>query len=407
MLLFGEDQACPKAFVNGTHRACRPAETLRRFQPLMKRLGITRLANVSGLDICGEIPVYAAIRPLARGLSVAQGKGHDSDAAKVSALMESIEQWHAENIRNPLIAESYEVLRRERDCLEIERMARRFDVEPSPSARRLWLEGWDLVAEKPTWVPLEALELNLAAADIASPIMMLGNGLASGNTLLEATSHALCEVIERDATALWGVDASEPSDQLVDFSSAPPSAQRLYEALAKASLHLIAFDITSDIAVPTFASCLWGRGLTHRQLPPTWGFGTHLSAEVALSRAITEAVQVRLTYVSGARDDLTHSEPIAHETSDYDAFLHAKLAVDLRRRPSLATDTFEGDLEVLLRLARAAPDVRQVVAVNLSRPDLGVPVVQVVVPGLEGYPRVGAYTPGPRALRAAASRRST
>ena len=64
-------------------------------------MGITRLADVTGLDRIG-VPVFQAIRPLSRSVSVSQGKGLDPDAARASALMEAVETWHAERIDRPL-----------------------------------------------------------------------------------------------------------------------------------------------------------------------------------------------------------------------------------------------------------------------------------------------------------------
>src|SRR3954465_14463995 len=100
----------PKGFRAGTHRVIPPAETLARLRPHLEEYSITRLANVTELGEIG-IPVVLAIRPNARSLSVAQGKGVDLAAAKVSALMESIEQHHAEHDRLGVRWASYEDLR--------------------------------------------------------------------------------------------------------------------------------------------------------------------------------------------------------------------------------------------------------------------------------------------------------
>ena len=75
-----------KRYRRGTHRTLSPAETLARFGIHARKLGITRLANVTGLDYLG-IPVFMSIRPNSRSLSVSQGKGIDEDAAMASALM--------------------------------------------------------------------------------------------------------------------------------------------------------------------------------------------------------------------------------------------------------------------------------------------------------------------------------
>ena len=102
-----------KLYRVGTHRVVAPEKTLERLRPHMARLGITRLANVTGLDRVG-IPVVMAMRPNSRSVAVSQGKGVDLDAAKASALMESVESWHAERIAHPTLYGSFDDLSRTR-----------------------------------------------------------------------------------------------------------------------------------------------------------------------------------------------------------------------------------------------------------------------------------------------------
>ena len=110
--IFGDLHTARKNFVRGTHRSRPPGETVAEYRGLMPRVGLTRLANITGLDIIG-VPVYVAIRPNARALATSQGKGLDDDAAKASALMESLElPWHAETMVNPVRWESYQALAR-------------------------------------------------------------------------------------------------------------------------------------------------------------------------------------------------------------------------------------------------------------------------------------------------------
>lgn len=86
-----------KVCFDGTHRARLPEDTLRGLEPILDQVGITRIADVTWLDEIG-IPVYQAIRPDSWSLCVSQGKGLTGDLAKVSAVMESIELWHAERM---------------------------------------------------------------------------------------------------------------------------------------------------------------------------------------------------------------------------------------------------------------------------------------------------------------------
>jgi ribosomal protein S12 methylthiotransferase accessory factor len=99
-----------KAFRAGTHRMVAPEETLARVRRFMPVMGITRLANVTGLDVIG-VPVVSVCRPNSRSLAVSQGKGLTLAAAKASGVMESVEYYHAENITLPLVLASYERLR--------------------------------------------------------------------------------------------------------------------------------------------------------------------------------------------------------------------------------------------------------------------------------------------------------
>src|SRR5687767_6260192 len=97
VMAWGRSYSAAKRYRAQTHRTRDPRETFADYSRFMDRMGITRIANITGLDTVG-IPVFTAIRPTARSLSTSQGKGLAASEAKVSALMEAIECWHAEHI---------------------------------------------------------------------------------------------------------------------------------------------------------------------------------------------------------------------------------------------------------------------------------------------------------------------
>src|SRR5258708_9957373 len=105
-LLPGINSNIPKSFRGETHRMTAPSETVAQMRKWMPFMGITRIANLTGLDRIG-IPVVAVYRPNSRSISVSQGKGANLAAAQASGLMESIEAYHAENINLPLRLASY------------------------------------------------------------------------------------------------------------------------------------------------------------------------------------------------------------------------------------------------------------------------------------------------------------
>jgi YcaO-like protein with predicted kinase domain len=143
-----------KAFRAGTHRILPPEETLRRGLRLAPIMGITRIANVTGLDNVG-VPVVMVCRPNARSLAVSQGKGLDLPAAKASGLMESIEVYHAETITLPLRLGSYEELRYSHRLVDVLELPTISTGTFHPNLRLLWCEGRDLLNDESVFVPYE------------------------------------------------------------------------------------------------------------------------------------------------------------------------------------------------------------------------------------------------------------
>lgn len=375
-----------KRFTAGTHRTCAPKTTLARARGLMPRLGITRLANLTGLDCLG-VPVYSAIRPNGRSLSTSQGKGLDHDAAAASALMESIETWHAENIILPRTRGSYRELRKQVPVVDIRTLPRarpgRLDLDMAHD----WVQGHDIARQTAVRVPLEAVTLDCVFAPGYEPVFdVSSNGLASGNHLLEAVAHGLCEVIERDAEARWRLERGERQVDLGTVDHA--GCQALMGRLRAAGVHVTVWDITSDVGVPAY-----GCSIMEDPREPAWrslglyqGFGCHPSPDVALLRALCEAVQTRVTYIAGSRDDFF---PFDYgRATDHELLLEiwAEVtappveSVDFREAPRLEGPGFEDDVRMLIdRLANAGSD--EVVVVDLTRPEIGIPVVKVLVPG--------------------------
>src|SRR5262245_55043582 len=133
-------QQVRKNHTNGTHRSRHPRDTLEAYLPLCSAFGITRLANVTGLDYIG-IPVYQCVRPNSRTLSCSQGKGLTLEAAKASALMESIETWHSEWPAAPTRFESLHHLSRRATVIDVARLPRESRRQVTPELVLPWVEG--------------------------------------------------------------------------------------------------------------------------------------------------------------------------------------------------------------------------------------------------------------------------
>lgn len=402
-----DGQRTTKAYLRGTHRQRAPAETVARVRELMPVMGITRVANVTGLDFVG-VPVVMVTRPNSRSLAVSQGKGLDLDAAKASGLMESVESYHAERITLPLKLGSYEDLRFTHNLADVTQLPRHSDSVFRPNTQLLWIEGQDLMGGDPAWMPYELVHLNytLPLPTGNGCFKPSSNGLASGNHILEAISHGICEVVERDATTLWHLlDADTKAATRIDIESIDdPDCRSVLDKLEDANIWTAVWETTSDIGIPAFLCRIIERtDNPSHLLRPAAGMGCHSTKEVALLRALTEAVQSRLTFISGSRDDL--------DRGNYDRFLsdetrenwRASMEVrgemrDFREIASRNAETFEDDLEWELGRLKAV-GIEQVLAVDLTREEFGLPVVRVVIPGLESVDDSPKYVHGARAQR--------
>src|SRR5437879_13761819 len=120
---FASGEQTPKILREGTHRAESLQKTLEHVSRLAPVMGITRVANVTGLDPVG-IPVVMVCRPNSRSVAVSQGKGIDLPGARVSGLMEAAELYHAETITLPLRLATYEELRYQHNVVEPEELPR-------------------------------------------------------------------------------------------------------------------------------------------------------------------------------------------------------------------------------------------------------------------------------------------
>jgi ribosomal protein S12 methylthiotransferase accessory factor len=406
-------QPTRKVQLRGTHRATALTETVARARQLSATVGITRVANVTGLDRVG-MPVVAVYRPNARSLAVSQGKGLDLEAALASGLMEAIESYHAEHPELALRHASVEELsRRDRVC-DTSRLPRVAGRRLHPHRALLWVEGLDLCSQAGVYVPYELVHTNfsLPLPPGSGAFLMSSNGLASGNTRSEAVSHALCELIERDALALFHAAGGFSRFELrVDPDSVDDAdCSQLLARLGAAELAFGIWEITSDIGLASFVCAVVDRA--HDVFHPLYyatGSGCHPVREVALLRAITEAAQCRLTYIAGARDDgdrgfferARNPDRIAHMRALIEQPLTAARA--FRDVPSRVHETLEEDVRWELQCLGTV-GLSQCVVVDLGLPHIGLPVVRVLVPGLEPLPTAVGYTPGVRALELARTR---
>jgi len=421
--------------VNGTSRIKPAQETFIEVTALAKKIGVTRLADITDMDIL-RIPNYSAILPGTEDyIWVYSGKGPTKTHAKVSALMESIERYSSLPSGAPrnFIQGSYDQVSSTSRVLHPEEIVEPLGFHYRNDMIMDFLPGVDLSTGQQIMVPAAlALFRYSPKAPAVNPFAFHHtNGLASGNVEEEAICHSLCEVIERDAMSLAELRASAipfhflkhimnslkakgypisaiSADTFKDDPGIFPDvdiseiefepAKAMANKFSKAGIPLIIKDITSTVGIPTFnaSSIEW---LTHDYGYLAEGHGAHPDSRIALLRAITEVSQTRAANIQGARDDLRKINYGQDNTDDKRAwqFMPSKNTIKFSEVRTYFNEDILEDIKLLLDHLKG-DGLATAIIVNLTNPEIGIPVVRAVVPGLETF-KITKSVMGHRAKR--------
>jgi ribosomal protein S12 methylthiotransferase accessory factor len=382
-------------------------ETEERLGRVLNRVPVTRLYDVTPLDWIG-LPVWTAVTPLALDLTIHAGKGTTAAAARISAAMEAIERVSAEEVSPERVLHSrtfVSIVSSGDPVVDPASFDLPFETRYQPDRPVSWIQGIDLLAGDEPWVPLD-LVVNPPYEGIC--IGVETNGLAAGNTVTEATLHAFHELIERDALAvsqfadLYAAPDARLPLTIIANETLPSNAAAYVERLGALGLRVVIEQVPSDFDVPVFLAAIYDSAFPGREggVVRFEGAGADLDPSWAVTRAICEAIQTHSVEVLGARDtaevgggslrlapdDLVRRILTPSATKSF-APLAAPLPDDLYSR-----------LLMVLERLRAGGLERNIV-VDLTRPHLGIPVVRVLVPGLQNYYGQTTRRPGERLLR--------
>lgn len=387
-------------------------ETEAWLQPLLPRVPVTRVYDATPLDVLG-LPVWCSVTPLARDLTVHAGKGATAQAARISAAMEAIERVCGEAVADErVVRASYTALAAERSgtpAIDPELFDLPFETTYEADREMAWMVGHDLLAGGPVYVPHD-LVVSPSVDGIGGPIET--NGLAAGNTLTEATLHAIYEVVERHVVSevrcydLYhdAAHAGVRPPCMIDVDTLPADSREWVDRIRGEGMDVVVRDVTNDLDIPVFNVYVTDSSFpgAEGETISFAGYGADLNPAQALFRAVTEAVQSHSGTMLGARDAF-EGERV---TSDRTATLLRHLAMvrpdpaGLRPFPDggpVSDDLYDDAKEALERMRRAG--VEHCVVVDMTRPDLEVPVVRVLIPGLAAPYAESTRRPGPRLLR--------
>jgi len=378
---------CRKVYILETHRSKIPDSTLRFISTTKQYLGLDSFQDCTDVDRVG-IPVFTCNRTRADGSRTTHtGKGLSKIQAQVSITMEAIERYSAEfkpDDMKELVQGSYNSLKNKENLLDP------LDLTPyqftpySHNDDLCWGWGYDLVRNEDILVP---------ACSVYHPYhlddpLLLGtdtNGLASGNSMEEAVFHGLTEVIERDAWSIAEFTGRVTDAIVVEDKPENQFIRDLVEKFETADIHIVAKDITSDIGVPVIA--VTSEDLIYEDMMLIRGFGAHLDPKVALARALMETATTRAMLIQkfgieGMREQAPLYLVPGQET--YEPWLYTYEQKGLGElEVGYSQDILEDIKSVIAKLE--AKGLQRIIAVDLTRPEIGIPTIRMIVPGMEVY----------------------
>ena len=371
-------------------RSLAPETTLLYAKQWAATAGISEVRDLTDLDVLG-VPVYVSVRPQARGEAYTFGKGLSRIDAEVGAYMEALEFFFAE----PGVGHVSTRWGSARDVAGQERADDAvLDFVPLLQ-REVDLDGSLLLAsvenlESGDECSIPAELVHYPAPDCGQSLFGSStNGLASGNSLVEASIQALLELIERD---IWSFECVRSASRLVQAASLPDEVREIVERAERNGLQLKVRTIPNDFGLPFFAAFVFDLNNPSRKTF-NGGWACDLDRDRALVRAVTEAAQSRVAFIHGGRKVPTsRAADFSLNAQEQDAKLvrrHMLGVSDPRQETSLGdipdvalTGSLQQKLDAVIECLRRvlrAPIYRAV----FTPPESPLQVVRLVVPLLE------------------------
>ena len=370
-------------------RSLAPETTLLYAKQWAATAGITAVTDITDLDVLG-VPVYASVRPQARGDTFTFGKGLCRVDAEVGAYMEALEFFFAEPGIGRVSTHwgsASEVAGQGRADDAILDFVPLLQREVDLDGPLLLTTARDLERDDECAIPAELIFY--PASDVGQSLFGSStNGLASGNSVLEASIQALLELIERD---IWSFEFVRGASKLVEPASLPSDVRDIIQRAERNGLQFKVRSVPNEYGMPFFAAFVFDTNNPSRQTF-NGGWACDLERDRALVRAVTEAAQSRVAFIHGGRKVSTARAASFSLDAQREAKLVQQhmLGVSDPRQQTLFSDTPDLAVEGTLgqKLDAVIGRLRCVLQEPIYRvvftpPEAPLQVVRLVVPLLE------------------------
>ncbi|MEH1843166.1 MAG: TOMM precursor leader peptide-binding protein [Nostoc sp.] len=403
---------------DGGHRSCSPQETLRKYQHHISPItGVVRELNkIPGNGLTHNyiakhhfLSIFDDLASLRQNLGGrSAGKGRTDSQAMASGFCEAIERYsgvfQGDEIRekgsyqqmgdkaiHPNVCMNFsqqQYQTREQWNGECQSWFQKVP-EPFDEQREIdWTPVWSLTHQEFKYLPTAYCYYGYQP-DYKPDCWADSNGCAAGNTLEEAILQGFMELVERDAVALWWYNSlQKPQVDLDSFDD--PYFQSLKQYYQTINREIWVLDITSDLNIPVFAAVTRRSDRSVEDI--VLGYGAHFDAKIAISRALTEVNQILPNVLFAKADGSTQYPPSADRLavdwwktatlSDQpylvpDKKIAAKVSGDYHE---MASDDLLEDVKLCQQIVEN--NGLEMVVLDQTRPDIGLRVAKVIVPGM-------------------------
>jgi oxazoline/thiazoline synthase len=411
-----------KTFTNdGGHRCISPEETFKKYEHHISPItGVVHALKSKEYTGNSVIHSYYAGHNFAmmfdslyflrqKVRSKSGGKGKTDSQARASALCEAIERYsgifQGDEIRHKATYKNLgDIAIHPNSCMDFseEQYRKRHEwnatselyqkvPEPFDEERELeWTPIWSLTHQEIKYLPTAYCYYGYPR-DQNPYCWANSNGAAAGNTKEEAILQGFMELVERDGIALWWYNrVKRPAVDLNSFDE--PYLQTIVDYYRRINREIWVLDLTTDINIPTFASI--SRRIDTEIEDIVFGFGAHVDPKIAILRAITETSQILPAVLSAAADGSTlyrFDDPVALDwwktaTIKNQPYLVPDTSVKpkvYRDYPQQWTDDLLEDVMTCVQIAEKQG--MEVLVLDQTRPDIGLNVVKVIVPGMRHF----------------------
>ncbi len=355
-----------------------PEETVKRFKKRLKETGLDILEKTVRIDNGRlDIPVYFSIcgtqaRQLI-GTRKQMGKGGTPAQAEASAIMELVERFSLFSfLKREFPERTYEEVKEA--AISFEEIAKSVqDMRDAPRLYKVfsklklrWCRGYDLSHGKDLLIPIEWFFM-----------INQYNGSSAGNCKEEAILQGVCEVVERDVSAL--ISEKRIRVPLVDVSEVDdPLAKELLNKYKNAGIRLYINDFSLDTGIPTISVIAYDPVTFPELSEIVWTAGTTTNPEKSLIRALTEVAQLAGDFNTGS-NYMPSGLPKPKNLDELKFLIESDSKISIHKLPDVSDPNIRVELENVI--AKLKDKGLSTIAVDITHPVLKIPAFYTIIPG--------------------------